>query len=662
MELSLALSLPALAMRGGGEPPEPLPDPLDPNTLAFPITAAWSLRKAVPTYAGNAQQWRDSGNVLRTLGWDVDGNINFANRASWGNGVTFGVATWYDQSGNAHNLTSINNIRPSVGFDLLTTKAGFSQMGVDYRAKDQHLATTTTPLDIGGTNSFAIFVVAGTWGWSSAGTHARNPGVSGVNAPLIGYGTASGGSLIHGAYTGNGETTMYFKNGELFVERGSIPDQSRIRNFWFNQRGAVVDGGADTRVLWEDRPHGVAEILANRFCLGTVGSLNQSHNGPIFEVLYVKHDGSLTAEDCQRIAIWQRLYWGNLGKANFPDQYEMILSGQSLQLFLDTPDGTSIAQDVVEAIIVPETKAALNIPASSAAKTLEVYCGDVAYGGTSIMKLSQTSGFWYNEATDAPGDMLTQWQTNALTQLRRAPRYKKAALGWAQGEADAIFLTSNAANRPVFKAGTIKVLTQMRAWIGRDVPIMLGVVGRQSGQTPGVRIVRQVQAEIAAEMSGVYLQPDIYHLSRQDSVHLAKSPPNDDGFAVRGRHHVRLFSFLTAADPAAFRNWDAPFISAATLVSGTIIDLTITYPENCAGTDIATLGELLGFSVAGRALTSVQRLNPNTIRILGSGFIAGDLVTYDPFDETLNRLQFPLDNTPGLPMPLRPVWGMAVAA
>lgn len=665
--LGLGLGLFDVAARVQPDAGEPLPDPLAPTEASQPLSWMLSVRKAVPAYAGNCMQWRDSGNTLRTLGFTADPTpvINLASTPSWGNGTFFSAATWYDQSGNGRNYTSINSVRPQCVLNALTSRDGYAMPGIDFRDKSQHLATTATFLNVGGTQNLAVFFVVGTYGWSSAGAHARNPGVSGVNGALMGYGTGTNDILVHGAYTGNGESAMYFRNGELFVERGPIPDLSRVRVIWFNQKGAVVSGGSDSRILFQDRPHGVAEVLGVRATLGTNGALTQSHNGPVWEHFGYQNAEPMSDEECQRIAIGLVQWWGTqIGKARYPDQHELIISGQSLAQYLATADSAAsglTADAVTTRLMVPAIKSRLSINDST--KTLELYCGDVAYGGTSCLKKSdQTTGYWWNQDLDIPGDMLLQWQTNALSQLRRAPRYKKTLLIDCQGEADALVFNGGAGSGSYtlanWKACKIKQLTQQRAWIGRDVPIGLGCLGRQNGQDVSMRNLRKLQAEIAAEMDDVYLMPDIYHLDRQDTVHLAKCPPDSDGFAVRGEQIVRLFCFLFGTGQLP---WDAPYVSGWTFINATTADVRVLWPNTGGGNDISPSTGILGFAMkssggAARTISSAVRQNSNTIRLTGIDLTATDLLDYNPFPAALDRTKFVVDNTPGLPMPLRPAW------
>lgn len=81
----------SLMMRGRSGGSAALPEPLDPTDASQPLSWMVSVRKAVPAYAGNCMQWRDSGNVLRTLGFTADPMpvINLASTPSWGNGTFF---------------------------------------------------------------------------------------------------------------------------------------------------------------------------------------------------------------------------------------------------------------------------------------------------------------------------------------------------------------------------------------------------------------------------------------------------------------------------------------------------------------------------------------------------------------------------------------------
>jgi hypothetical protein len=98
------------------------------------LAAAYSLRKVVPGYAGDAIEIQ-SGSVSQSIGFDSFGDLDVASIASFaGSGDAF-VKTWFDQSGNNYHATQsvaanqpkiysgslgsviLENGKPSVQFD-----------------------------------------------------------------------------------------------------------------------------------------------------------------------------------------------------------------------------------------------------------------------------------------------------------------------------------------------------------------------------------------------------------------------------------------------------------------------------------------------------------------------------------------------------------------
>jgi surface protein len=78
------------------------------------LRAAYSLRKVVPSYTGDAVEIR-SGSVSQSIGFDSLGDLNVAAIASFaGSGDAF-VKTWYDQSGNNNHATQSNaSLQPKI--------------------------------------------------------------------------------------------------------------------------------------------------------------------------------------------------------------------------------------------------------------------------------------------------------------------------------------------------------------------------------------------------------------------------------------------------------------------------------------------------------------------------------------------------------------------
>lgn len=95
----------AVTLNAPAPTPTPTGDTLDADMGIAP-TRAYSLRKIVAAYAGPAVNVRrSSDNTTQDIGFDADGNLDTtALLAFVGSGDGF-VSTWYDQSGNGHNVT-----------------------------------------------------------------------------------------------------------------------------------------------------------------------------------------------------------------------------------------------------------------------------------------------------------------------------------------------------------------------------------------------------------------------------------------------------------------------------------------------------------------------------------------------------------------------------
>lgn len=530
MGMSLGLGIGFTFSAGGGVPAL---QPLNAMEASQAPIAIYSLRKVNPAYAGNCLQVRDSGNTLRTIGFNAQGYIDVATLITYGDGVTFTVATLYDQSGNGRNLTT--TIRPPLVLGMITTADGFSLPGIDFQSKNQNMVsgTGTEFLNVGGTANLSILAIAGTFGWSSAGTHARNPAVysAGVNGPLLGYGTVSGNRLAYGALGASGETVMYDGEGELFVD-ASTPDNTRIRNIWFNQTGANVSGGADVRKLFTNRPHGKAASGASRLVLGNRGDLLQSHNGPVFEVILYNAAGALSDTECQRIALWQREYWGALGAARYPDRYLSIFSGQSnaQYYYVDASSGDgSAGSNAGTRVYKPALETLLGFPTTT--KSIIYYGNNTAFGNSAVVKAVLDGGdtnYWWDADTAGAGPNLTQW----ASQVAGTPgkKYRKTVIMWAQGEREALEMSEGASDvSAAWKAQTKLVWAYMRSIIGYDCPIVIQPLGNQTGSQAQMEALRAVQTELAAEVANVFLSAETTDLERQDSVHFAKIP-NVNGY------------------------------------------------------------------------------------------------------------------------------------
>lgn len=656
------------------------------------MLAAWSTSRRVKTgYAGDAFQARDSALVARNAGF-TNGVVDVSAFPTYGDGTTFTAGILYDQVGNK-NFTSSS--RPVLKLGMLVTNEGRVLPGIDFQAKSQNMVTATGQefLNFGGTADFTMFLVFGTFGWSSSGTHARSPAVySNANGPVFGFGTTLAGALVFGAQ-GNtnyapGETNVYGKSA-LALEEGT-PDNTRIRTFWIRQQGGLVSAGCGSTIFFKDRPHGVAASGLVRAVLGNAGNLNQSHNGPFFEG--VMFGAALPIRECQQLALGQQAFFSGLliGRSPYLNgistRHRSHGAGQSLKQYYGTvaSSSTGLAADFADVRVFNPTLSGY-LGGVGTTKRLNTTFNSSAIGGSSLIStagpLTPDAGggtswavfdgvtankkFWWDQYNSIPGPCAQTWLANTVN-AGGAAAYENTIITWAQGEQNASDWTSNgeAANKDqaTYKASLIALFNWMRTVAGASAPIVIQPIGRQSGTDAYCRVVRRIEKEVSAEVANVVLSAETTHMTRQDTVHFGAGPADPDGF---DRAAKQLAAAVAAQMGVPNMIWRGPEISAATLVDATTIDLTVQYPSGCGGTDIRTVDGsttgMVGFAVTGKTVSGAARLNATTIRITGTGFTSGDLVQYNPTPAALDRLKMVVDNNSGLNMPLRHVFDLAAA-
>lgn len=650
----------------------PAPDPIEISAASQPAIAIGSFRKLRAAYTGNCCQVRDSGNVLRVFPFGADGLIDTSLASTYGDGVNFTFAGWYDQSGNARDLSSTS--RPIFRLDSIMTAGGKLLPGIDYTLKAQNMVTASAFLDVGGTSNLSVLMVAQTAGWSSAGTHARNPAVySNADGPLIGYGTGANG-LVFGAYKAAGETVMYSKAGELYVEDG-LPTAARMRNIWFNQTGANVSGGADGRKLFTNRPHGVAASAANRLVLGNNGAVTQSHNGMIFEYAVFQSATPMTDDEIWALALGQRNFWGTTAAANYPTRYYAIGVGQSLIQYYATVASASTglnADNALNRVFIPELRTKL-ATALHPEREIVAQFGATAYGGSSLLKgagagtpdgpggtswltwdgATLTKKFWWDQDLDAPGPVLVNWKLQ-LTAFIGA-KYANTALLWDQGQAEAITFTSGESGSITFanwKRCTPLVWAEMRATLGNaNIPVLIQPLGRQAGQDTWMRTLRLAQNEFAANDANVHIGAEDCDLSRQDTVHLAAGPAITDGFDEAARRLAQ--GFLAMFTPT--RKYRGPHVASAAVSGAISIDVTCAWDSSGGGTYLTPASGILGFVVTdgtgNRTINGVSAVEGGILRITvsDSALVAPVTVVYNPQVSNLDRTFMVKDNL-GLPL------------
>lgn len=665
-------------MAGAGLYQEPTPAAIAPTATSQPLSAVYSLRKVVSGYAGNCLTVRDSGNTLRVLGFKADGTYDAptATWAAYGNGTTFTVATWYDQSGNARDFSS--TARPQLVFPNAPTN--YDGAYIDFTSKTMNMTTAGTWLNIGGTENIAIAVVAGTFGWSSAGTHARSPAVySNADGPLLGYGTGANG-LVFGAYQAAGESVMYTKRGELLVEDGT-PTNARIRNMWWNQTGANVSGGADLRKLWTARPHGVTGAASQRLVLGNNGALTQSHNGPVYEVCVWQNASALTDNEVWAVSQNQRAYWtASQTTANYPTRYQLIGSGQSLMQYMDTVASASTgltADTAAKRVFDPQVRSLANFTGNPTYELAWSFA-TTATGGSSVImtagSMTPDAGggtswaawdgstaskkFWWDQYNNIPGPVLVSWVANIASYY--GAKYNRSAILWDQGQAEAIALaapfdgTVTLAN---WVAYTKTVWAYMRTTLGNSaIPIIVQPLGRQTSYDANMRAMRLQQAQMAIDVANVFLTADNCDLTRQDTVHLGAGPADPNGF---DKSAARIAAAAVARWTSSVK-YSGPGVASAALSGASTVDVTLAWPSTGSGTDITPTSGIVGFNVTdgsgARTISSAVRQSASVVRLtVSGGALSGTVsVWYDPQQSALDRTLMVVDNQ-GLPLQPSPV-------
>lgn len=641
--------------------------PLSPMEASQAPLAIYSLRKVNSAYSGNCLQIRNSLNATANIGFTAAGVVDMAAvaaHAALGDG-TAKVGIWYDQSGNGHNATG--SVRPKIISGMLTIADGSTMPGIDFQSKTEGLVTTTTPLNIGGTYNLCVLAVYGCYGWSSGGTHSRSPAsYTSSGQAIVSYGTSDANRLVVPNGGTAGEALFYNKTKELFVEADATTFP-RFRNIAFNQTGANVSGFADERQLWSNRPHAVTGAASQRITVGTTGAGNQSMNGPLFEVILFNPATALSDEETLQMMAWQRDYWGDLDAARYPERYFIAFGGQSNAQYYgtDNQSGNGTAgTNALDRIFVPEIEALIGADTDTL-KEVAAVASTTAFGGSGITKASkaadtgETTNYWWDETVPSVGPRLTTFVSTVANAVgaQGAFRYQNPVIIWSQGEEEAVDITASVAgvSATEWKGYTQDVWDYMRTQFGDStIPVIIQPLGRQGSRDALMRQLRLLQGEMADEDANVYLSAETAGLAMQDNVHFDKYTSSTEGYDLGAK---RLAHAVAALIYGVDTPYKGPEISGASFVSTTVIDVTLTYPTGCAGTDFTPTSGILGFTVTDgvgtKTISSAVRQDASTIRITVSTACSGSTtVIYDPQKFADDRTKFVRDNAT-IPMPLR---------
>jgi hypothetical protein len=230
----------------------------------------------------------------------------------------------------------------------------------------------------------------------------------------------------------------------------------------------------------------------------------------------------------------------------------------------------------------------------------------------------------------------------------------------------------------------------VRTYIGQpNAPIVSEILARYDGnaaQNARVNTMTRRQYAYYPTQKNMFVAADSGHLARAVAAifgaHLgsmsdfdATTGTAEDGYqrsswqdAKAAANAIRMVYGL---DVVANDNHLGPVLSAAAQSGSTTIDVTVSYPYGCAGTDISTVSGTYGgfraFTSGGDlTISSVSKVNSTTMRVtLSAPVPAGTSIVYEPnyasgLQGVSVRNQL-VDNNPELAMPVSSSQILAVA-
>lgn len=160
---------------------------------------------------------------------------------------------------------------------------------------------------------------------------------------------------------------------------------------------------------------------------------------------------------------------------------------------------------------------------------------------------------------------------------------------------------------------------------------------------------RLAQGEHVANNAYAYLANESVDLQRiaANDPHPVSSGVSDQGFVLYGRRLAGLIAYAAGALNAI---WRGPEAVSATAVDSTTIDVAVSYPAGCGGTDFTPSTGIVGFKVTdsggAKTVSAAVRQNANTIRLtLSAALVDGNVeVRYEPWDTALAITSMVRDN------------------
>lgn len=855
---------------------------LSPMSASQAPWGIYSFQKVNPAYAGNCMQIRDSstsGGGLRTIGFSGN-NFDTSGFPGAGDGITYTVPTWYDQSGNGRNATSSARpmlffpgnfatltVAPAIGSggtgytvgDVLTatggliadsggqtaqvtvatvssgvitgvtvTRAGkykhspsptFNNTGVtggtgtgatfnwvltpdagntytqtpiiDFTAAALNLATADTSLNVGGTANLAVLLVGARYGYGNA--YTTRPGSPSItsNSNFLGYGTSAnnvlmGAAPIAAANSGSqtdpvsfskvkdslGRSASVYGQPEWMSVDESVPAVGAgLTNYWFNQTGATVTAGGDTRKHWSNRLHGVASATSQRLVIGATGALSASANGPIREVIVFNPGTALSDTEVHRMAIDQNTRHSLSTATTWAPRIKAIWTGQSYAVS-QLSDAASGNGSAGTAAAERRWKAKLaGYLGINSERISYGYPSRTCVGGTAILKRPMPGDadrltYWWDEDTgnfgnlatglllgNAPaitsggtgytvgdvltwvggtlapggvasksivtavsGGVITAMDVHTVGNYTTAPTSPNAATGGtgtgasltatfagglipyldaimfsvmyshliiihSQGQEDSASVMTEDRINNGWSVQSYTFTNAVRTYIGQpNAPILSEILSRYDGnaaQNARVNTMTRRQYAYYPTQKNMFVAADSGHLARAVAAvfgaHLGSMSDFDsttgtaeDGYQRSSWQDAKASAaairMVYGLDVVANDDWRGPVLSAATQSGSNTIDVTVSYPYGCIGTDVSTVSGTYGgfraFTSGGDlTISSVSKVNATTMRVtLSASVPVGTSIVYEPnyasgLQGVSVRNQL-MDNNPELNLPV----------
>lgn len=272
---------------------------------------------------------------------------------------------------------------------------------------------------------------------------------------------------------------------------------------------------------------------------------------------------------------------------------------------------------------------------------LTTYCGTTAFGSSAVLKAARTSNYWWDESTGTQGVRMDDFDA-ALAGVSFG-NYHSTVLAWGQGEEE----VSSTDTVTDWETYTKAVLADFRDKIGASLPLVLQPLGRNSLYNSRIATFRDKQDEFPAEVSNLIMSGDVADILRKaaDDWH-GESASSDQGYDLMARRLAGAVAYQMGCTAAI---WRGPELASAAANSATQIDVTISYPANCGGTDFTPTTGIEGFrvtdSVGVKAISAAVRQSATVIRLTVATLAAGTVtVEYDPMASSVTRTNIVRDN------------------